>query len=510
MSLNRRDLLAAALAAGAMGAAWPLMPGMGPKAAHAAAQALGASWDPAPFTLGVGSGDPLPTSVVLWTRLAPQPLADTQPLSDIVQVDWAVSTDPAMTAVVASGSVAASVLLGHSVHVPVHGLTPGQRYYYQFAALGQKSVVGRTKTAGVGALSQVRFATLNCQNYQSGEYSGMREIAADSSIDFVVHLGDYTYEHTELGTQYTLNDYRKAHALYKGDPLLRAAHAAHPWYLTWDDHEVVNDYSGSSADAPFMARRAAAYQAWYENQPLRIDGTDTALPDPQIYRYRQWGDLLELVVLDLRQYRSAQNLSDGTILGATQKQWLLDRIGGRSGGWHVWANSIMLGQLRSGPGGGYMFTDQWDGFLTERKDILTRAHAAGLSDFVTVTGDWHSAFVQDLRPDFDNTSSPVIGTEFVAHSITSSAYSSSWNAANGPKMGAGNPHLQYFEGNRYGYDLYHVTPQRFTAHMRVTADRADPSAAMSTVSTWHVDRGRAGAYEDPATKSLPAQYRRNP
>jgi len=508
MPLNRRDLLRGALAAGAYGAVWPLMPTLSPTGAHAAAAALGASWDPAPFTVGVGSGDPLPDSVVLWTRLAPQPLADVQPLADIVQVDWAVATDAAMTQVVAQGSVPASVLLGYGVHVPVQGLNPGQRYHYQFAALGNKSVVGRTKTAPVGAVNRVRFASLNCQEYQSGEYAGMREIAADPDLDFVVHLGDYTYEGTELGTQYTLGDYRKAQALYKGDPLLRAAHAAHPWYLTWDDHEVVNDYSGSAGGAPFVARRAAAYQAYYENMPLRIDGTDTALPDPQIYRYRCWGDLLELLVLDLRQYRSAQNLAGGTILGAAQKNWLLDKVANRSGGWHCWVNSIMLGQQRSGPGGGYMFTDQWDGFLAERKDILTRAHQAGIGDFVTITGDWHSAFVQDLRPDFDNTASPVIGTEFVAHSITSSAYSPSWNATNGPKMGAGNPHLQYFEGNRYGYDLYEVTPQRWTTHMRVTADRANPDAAMSTVSTWHVDRGRVGAYEDPATKELPAQYRR--
>ncbi|MET7419690.1 alkaline phosphatase D family protein [Dactylosporangium sp. NPDC005555] len=507
MRLDRRTLLRAAAGAGAMSAAWPLMQGLGPQAAHAAAAALGASWDPAPFTVGVGSGDPLPTSVLLWTRLAPDPLADTQPLADIVQVDWAVATDAAMSTVVASGSVAASVLLGHSVHVVAEGLQPGRRYYYRFTALGKASRVGRTKTAPVGPTSLVRFASLNCQDYRAGEYPGMRDLAADSALDFVVHLGDYIYEGSELGTAYTLNDYRKLHALYKGDPLLRDVHAAHPFYLTWDDHDVFNDYSGSRGAATFVARRAAAYQGWYEHMPLRLEGDDTALPDPRIYRSRQWGDLLELVVLDLRQHRSEQNLADGTILGAKQKAWLKDRIAQRGGGWQCWINSIFLSQQRA-PGGGFMFTDQWDGFRAERAELLGHVQNAGGPDFVTVTGDWHSAFVQDIRPDFDNAGAPVIGTEFVAHSATSSAYSASWNATNGPLLGAANPHLQYFEGNRYGHDVYEVTPQRWTTRLRVVANRTDPASAVSTLTSWHVDRGRAGAYEDPATKGSAAQYRR--
>jgi alkaline phosphatase D len=505
MRTDRRTLLRAAAGAGAIGAAWPLMHHGG--RAHAAAAALGASWDPAPFTLGVGSGDPLPDSVLLWTRLAPDSLAETQPLPDIVQVDWSVATDAAMTAVVAQGSVAASVLLGHSVHVVAAGLQPGRRYYYRFAALGKLSRVGRTKTAPVGAVSQVRFASLNCQDYRAGEYPGMRDLAADAALDFVVHLGDYIYEGSELGTAYTLTDYRRLHALYKGDPLLRDLHAAHPFYLTWDDHDVVNDYSGSRGAATFVARRAAAYQGWYEHMPLRLEGDDTALPDPRIHRSRQWGDLLELVILDLRQHRSEQNLAGGTMLGGAQKAWLKDRIAQRGNGWQCWLNSIFLAQQRA-PQGGFMFTDQWDGFRAERAELLTHVLNAGGPDFVTVTGDWHSAFVQDLRPDFDNAGAPVIGTEFVARSVSSSAYSASWNATNGPLLGAANPHLQYFEGNRYGHDLYEVTPQRWTTRLRVVGSRTDPNSAVSTLTSWHVDRGRAGAYEDPATRTSAAQYRR--
>lgn len=511
MSLNRRDLLRAAAGAGALGAVWPLSAQLSPLQAYAAALDLGASWDPAPFTLGVGSGDPAPDGVLLWTRLAPEPLADVQPLPSTVEVTWTVATDPQLTQKVAGGTVAAQAATGHSVHIPVSGLQPGTRYYYGFTALGKASRLGRTKTAPLGAVSSVRFASANCQAWHDGFYAAHRGIAAED-LDFVVHLGDYIYEHGQVGGDHVrdhegseilkLSDYRRRHALYKGDPSLRAAHAAHPWFLTWDDHEVVNDYSGTSK--PLRKRRAAAYQAWWENMPIR--GTEPTTP--QIYRQQKWGDLLELTVLDLRQYRSAQNLPDGTILGAQQKSWLKSRIDNAADSWHCWVNSIMLSQLAR-PGGGYYFTDQWDGFLAERKEVLSHARSAGLEDLVVITGDWHSAFVDDIRPDFDDVSSPVIGTEFTAHSVASGAYSPEWNATNGPVMGGANPHLKYFEGNRYGYDVYEVTPQRWSTHMRVIGDRRDPASPVGTLTTFHVDRGVAGSYEDPATIGSPAQYRRS-
>ncbi|WP_217197142.1 alkaline phosphatase D family protein [Streptomyces buecherae] len=516
MKLNRRDLLKAAAAAGALNVVWPLSAGLSPAQAREAAEALGADYDPAPFTLGIASGDPRPDSVVLWTRLAPEPLAAEQKLPEIVEVEWVVAADARLRRVVARGTVAASATLGHSVHVPVRGLRPGRHYWYGFRALGKRSRVGRTKTAPVGRVSSVRFAAANCQAFHDGFYAAHRGIAREN-VDFVMHLGDYIYEHGPVGGDHvrdhnapevlTLADYRVRHALYKGDASLREAHAAHPWFLTWDDHEVVNDYSGTGGGAPFMRRRAAAYQAWYEHMPHR-DASGSALPDPEIHRVRRWGDLLELTILDLRSYRSAQNLPDGTILGGAQKEWLKRGVDRAGDGWHCWANSIMLSQLRGRPGGGYMFTDQWDGFLAERKEVLTHVHDAGLEDLVVITGDWHSAFVDDVRPDYDDTSSPVIGTEFTAHSVTSGAYSADWNKTNGPLMGAANPHLQYFEGNRYGYDVYEVTPERWSTHMRVIGDRRDPVSPVTTLTTFHVDRGRAGAYEDEATKGSPAQYRR--
>ncbi|WHT15727.1 alkaline phosphatase D family protein [Crossiella sp. CA-258035] len=511
--LNRRTLLRGAAAAGALGTVWPLSNALTPAQAYAAAADLGVSYDPKPFTLGVASGDPMPTSVVLWTRLAPDPLAAEQPLPAAVEVTWTVAEDRELRRKVACGTTPATSLLGHSVHVPVHGLRPGRTYYYAFEALGQRSRLGRTRTAPVGRVDKVRFASANCQAFHDGLYAAHRGIAREN-LDFVVHLGDYIYEHGKVGGSHirdhdgpeilTLADYRKRHALYKGDPSLREAHAAHPWYLTWDDHEVVNDHSGTEGSAPFVKRRAAAYQAWYEHMPARAD---TGLPDIQIYRQRRWGDLLDLSILDLRQYRSAQNLPDGTILGAEQRAWLGSQIDSPSDAWHCWVNSIMLSQLAK-PGGGYYFTDQWDGFRTERNSVLGQAHRKGLEDLVVITGDWHSAFVDDIRPDFDNPDAPVIGTEFTAHSVTSGAYSAEWNKTNGPVMGKANPHLKYFEGNRYGYDVYEVTPRRWSTHMRVIGDRKVADSPVSTLTTFHVDRGKPGSYEDPATVGSAAQYRR--
>ncbi|MCX4514556.1 alkaline phosphatase D family protein [Streptomyces sp. NBC_01619] len=514
MSLNRRDLLRSAAVAGTLAAVWPLSAKLSPAQALEAAQELGASYDPAPFTLGVASGDPVQHGVSLWTRLAPEPLADEQPLPDAVEVHWVVATDRALRRKVAGGTVAATAAQGHSVHVDVHGLQPGRRYYYAFSALGRTSRLGRTRTAPAGRVDRVRFATANCQNFAGGYYSALRGIARED-VDFVVHLGDYIYENGVYGGTvrshegpevFDLVSYRRRHALYKGDPDLRAAHAAHPWYLTWDNHEVQGYYDGRD-DAAFLARRDAAYQAWYENMPHRMVGANP-VPHQQIYRRRNWGSLLDLTILDLRQYRSRADRPDSTILGAKQRDWLLDQARDAHG-WHCWANSIMLSKLDA-PGGDHYYDMQWDGYRAERADVLTQLNGLGLEDFVVVTGDWHSAFVDDIRPDFTNPDSPVIGTEFTAHSVTSDSYGPEWNAARGPEIGRLNPHLQYFEGDRYGYDVHDVTARRWTTEMRVIADRRDPCSPVTTLTRFHVDRGRTGAYEDPRTSGSPAQYRRDP
>ncbi|MFM8338099.1 MAG: alkaline phosphatase D family protein, partial [Opitutaceae bacterium] len=233
-----------------------------------------------PFSLGIASGDPTPDGVVLWTRLAPRPLEPGGGMRpEPVEVTWVVADDEALTKVVASGSVVANPAWGHSVHVEVSGLRPDRWYFYQFRAGGVESPKGRNRTmpAADSRPERLRFAFASCQNFESGHYTVYQHMARED-LDLVVHLGDYIYEGAAHrgrprvhngGEIFTLEDYRLRYALYKSDPALRAAHAMAPWIVTWDDHEVANNYAGDIPDKPasrdeFLRRRAAAYQAYFE------------------------------------------------------------------------------------------------------------------------------------------------------------------------------------------------------------------------------------------------------
>jgi len=221
------------------------------------------------------------------------------------------ATDEAMTNVVRSGTALAPDALAHSVHVEVAGLDPRHEYFYRFRAGGELSPVGRTMTTPPpGApLDELRFAFASCQKWDDGYYSAYRRMA-DEDLDLVIHLGDYIYEYgigttggfrnVPIGEQFAsetinLTRYRLQHALYRTDPDLQEAHRLFPWVVTWDDHEVENDYSGTDAEGPpygnrFLKRRAAAYQAYYEHLPLR----QSAMPSGMgmlLYRSITYGDL---------------------------------------------------------------------------------------------------------------------------------------------------------------------------------------------------------------------------
>ena len=209
-----------------------------------------------PFTLGVASGDPLPDSIVLWTRLAPDPLAadGLGGMPDVpVAVRWELADDDAFRQIVQSGTATASPTLAHSVHVDVTGLAPNRTYFYRFTAGNEVSPTGRTRTAPAPgtAVDRLRFAFASCQKYEDGFFTSYPHIVADDP-DLVVFLGDYIYEYASAdlddpvraitgGKLAVLSDFRNRHATYKTDADLQAAHAAAPWIVTWDDHEVTND-----------------------------------------------------------------------------------------------------------------------------------------------------------------------------------------------------------------------------------------------------------------------------
>lgn len=485
-----------------------------------------------PFVLGVASGDPLADSVILWTRLNPsEPLPD-----EDIAVEWQVATDAEMSDIVAAGSGAAIAALGHSVHVNADGLEPETEYFYRFRLGEYETSPARTRTfAAPGTTPErFRFAFSSCQHWEQGYYAAYRDLVEEGDIDAFVFLGDYIYEYAsagplaELGRTTgqdfeceTLDQYRQRYALYKSDPLLQAAHALVPWIITWDDHEVENDYANdiSEDDAErevFLARRAAAYQAWYEHTPVRVEPPDG--PDLEIYRSFANGDLVQFHVLDTRQYRADQQRGEPlvealgeavqfrddtlafspeqTMLGEAQREWLLDGVASSSAIWDVIAQQVFMfgGNAVVGADPPAVVVDTWDGYHGERQAVL-EATGDAADNLVVLTGDFHSAAVAELRTDPFDLSLPVVGTEFMASSISSSFFDDQ-EAVEELVSAAlvANPQMKWFDARR-GYTVCEVTPDRWLSTFRVVEDEFDEASPVDTASRWEVVAGTPGVVE---------------
>jgi alkaline phosphatase D len=482
-----------------------------------------------PFRLGVASGDPRPDSVVLWTRLATDPLAADgaggMP-SRPVGVQYEVAEDERFRRVVRRGAVTATPALGHSVHPEVGGLRPGRDYWYRFRVGGQVSPVGRTRTAPAygAALSSLSFAFASCARWDQGYYTAYRHLA-DEDVDLVVHLGDYLYEYGINATGGARNQpvgeqlrgettdlarYRLQYGLYKSDPDLMAAHAAHPFVVTPDDHEVENNWAdevpeaSSQSQGPlWMPRRTAAFQAYYENLPFRA-GSIPSGPDMQIYRRLPYADLVDFHVLDTRQYRDDQPYGDGshapgpestdpstTMTGREQETWLLDNLGSSQARWQVLANQAPMAETDQDPTDGkLLFMDPWDGYVANRRRILDGSVERGVDNLVVITGDRHQNYASDVLLDFDDPASRVVGSEFVGTSITSGGDGADMTPS-GETLLAANPHLKFFNSQR-GYVRCRVTPQEWQSDFRVVPYVTQPGAPVSTRATYAIEAGRPG------------------
>lgn len=479
-----------------------------------------------PFTLGIASGDPLPEAVVIWTRLALDPLAPFGGMNPReYPVQWEVAEDESFRTVVQLGTALARPELSHSVHVDVRGLSPWRHYWYRFKAGSHLSPTGRTRTApaahaSVGALS---LAFASCQVWYEGWYTAYKDMAARDH-DVVFHLGDYIYEYgvgADSGIRkqavpedftretMTLDEYRGRYALYKSDPDLQAAHAAVPWIVTMDDHEVENNWAGPISEnrAPegeFLIRRANAFRAFWENMPLRLDQSPTG-PDMQLYRRFQYGNLARFNVLDTRQYRSDQAAGDGqdapnpgsldparTLTGAEQEQWLLDGMTERSATWEVLAQQVAMTQLdvRTGPHV-VVPMDTWDGYAASRDRVLRGAQERGVRNLVSIAGDLHRSVASDLKLDFNNPDSPTVASEFVGTSITSGGDGMDHDRDGLVLLES--PHVKYHNFQR-GYVSCRLTPQQWSSDYRV-ADRVSvQGGTMSTRATLTVEEGRPGVH----------------
>jgi alkaline phosphatase D len=473
---------------------------------------------PYPFQLGIASGEPDANSVVLWTRLAPSPLnADGQGgmANADVTVDWQVSTTDTFSTLVASGTVTASYANAHSVHVIAGGLNPDSDYFYRFRAQGHLSPVGRTRTTpALGAAGRdLVMAFTSCAHYEEGYYTVYRRMAEDNP-GVILHLGDYIYEYgavsgrtrTHAGTTeiVSLADYRRRYAQYKTDPDLQAAHAAAPWIVVPDDHEVENNYANmvradstpSLTTAQWTARRTAAYQAYAENIQMRPAQANNGNSIP-LYRRLRWGSLATFHMLDTRQYRDDQACGDGwkvcsdadlatrSLPGNAQETWLLDGLAQHYGTWDIIGQQVFFARRFNSTGASM---DSWDGYRASRARIQQGWADRGTRNPVVLTGDVHRAWASDLKADYNNASSATIGSELVTSSVSSTGDGDGSTTI--PDVGT-NPWLKFYN-NRRGYVRTTISPTQLRADFRAVAKVSEHGAAATTVKSFVIQDGRPG------------------
>ncbi|GAA2736344.1 alkaline phosphatase PhoD [Pedococcus aerophilus] len=474
-----------------------------------------------PFTLGVASGDPWPDGFVIWTRLATDPVAADGrggiPASTYA-VNWQVATDDRFANVVKAGSAKATPDGGHSVHVEVRGLEAGREYWYRFRLGRHVSRAGRALTTpALGSNpASLAMAFTSCANFPAGYFTAYRHLA-DEQPDLVLHLGDYLYEGagTGVGRQHaglqttTLAGYRQRHAQYKTDLDLQEAHAAAPWLVVWDDHEVDNNYAddiaeNASEQPGFLTRRAAAYQAYYENMPLRRSSVPAG-PDMQLYRRVPWGNLANFHMLDTRQYRSDQACGDGykdcadaddpqrSLPGTEQEAWLLDGFRRSTARWDVLGQQVFFGRRDNDPTAKTTVSmDAWDGYRASRERVTRGWIDAGVRNPVVLTGDVHAHWASDLYLDYDEPTTPV-GSELITSSITSGG--NGYDDPDGRHPWADwNPNLQFWTNLR-GYVSTRITPTEMTADFRCVPFVTTPGAEVFTRATLVIEDGRPGIAE---------------
>ncbi len=481
-------------------------------------------WHHHPFSLGVASGDPSPDGFVIWTRLAPDPLEPHggMPMG-AMPVNWTVASDEGLRNIVAKGQEAARPEVAHTVHVEVAGLQPDRTYFYRFEAGGEQSIRGRARTLPLAAAApqRLRFGVAGCQAYEDGYYTAYRYLAAENDIAFVFHYGDYIYEYRgdPIGAGWngevsvpvrqhageilmSLDDYRRRHAQYKTDPDLQRAHAAHPFFVTFDDHEVRNNWAGDIDDDDatppeiFRFRRQAAFQAWYEHMAVRR----AQLPNGsaiQMYRGARFGNLAAFDFLDTRQYRTNQPCDDGYkiacpevsspsahMIDAQEEAWLVRNLKKADARWNIVAQQVMMMSVdRRDPDEApakLLNVDSWAGYEAQRRRIL--ANMRGLDNVVVLTGDEHRNFAGLLHD-----GERPVAVEFVSTSITSDGDGQDVPPGAATWL-ANNPQLKFINDQR-GYLTCDVTPDEFRTNFMVVDKVSTPDGTLSKRATLAVARG---------------------
>ena len=509
--LDRRSFLKGAAASAALGVAACGDSGL-PAVIPAAPSPSPTPATPPSFKHAVASGDPLPTAVILWTRLS-DVSADTP-------VQWQIALDAAFAQVINSGTAAALANADYTVKVDATGLAPATSYFYRFTSGGVSSPTGRTRTAPTAAVESMRFAVVTCSDFTRGLYNAYARVAELEDVQAVIHLGDYIYETGRIAVRphdpprriTTLPDYRRRYASYRETPELQNVHIAHPMIWVWDDHETCDaawrhgadpaDHEPAT-DGPWELRRAAGMQAAIEWLPIRA-------PEPgrneRVYRHFSFGPLLDLTMIDTRQFDRSQqieaNLPMGftqtgdftdparSILGMEQETWVAEQFARSGHTWRLIGNQVIvsplkiLGTARATGTSVFANNDQWDGYEPARDRFLDAASAATVENLVVLTGDVHASMAFDIARDPNNPASYVAGTgvgsegvELVTPSISSGgdqanpasetddpeAFVEALITAGSEALRASNPHLKLFDAGRNGYLLLTVTAESLRA-----------------------------------------------
>lgn len=499
--MDRRSLLRAAAVIAASRFIAPVAP----------AHATPVRADADPFRLGVASGEPTTDGFVLWTRL--------EGLREDAMLGFEIADDEGFRRIVRTGRAVALAGRGGAVHAEIGGLPPGRSFFYRFHFRGAVSRVGRTLTIAERP-QRLRLALTSCQHWEQGWFCAYRDMVA-GGVDAVLQVGDYIYEKSfgdgpnvrAFGAPdpVTLDDYRARHALYRSDPDLAAAHASLPFVVTWDDHEVENDYAGEASGQVgdperFVRRRAAAYQAYFEHMPLR---PSALRPDGGVHLYRRlsWPGLATLHVLDTRQHRTSRACSTpdspggqvvddcpstldpaATMLGASQERWLREGLGAEQAVWSLVVQQTLFSRLYLPAGGDARHSDIWDGYEASRRRLLAAMRQPAVRNPIILGGDVHSFWLNDVREDFGRPATPPVATEVVTSCLAS---------RNGPDaLFAGafarNPHVRFLDNAHAGYVRLEMTPRRLDIEMRAVADLADPRSGCSTLTKAVVEAGRPG------------------
>lgn len=494
------------------------------------------NWKINPFSMGIASGSPASDSIVLWTRLDPDAVEAAGLIRQASPVIWQIAHDDKFTKIVAKGTVQAEPLLAHSVHAEVSGLAPDRQYFYRFIAGDAISPIGRTRTFPVADAkpARLRLAYASCQQWGSGYYSAYRQMC-NEDLDVVMFLGDYMYEYpnsrpvdvrpTTGGWITTLDGYRSRYALHKSDSNLQAIHAACPWLMTWDDHEVQNDYAGTQQGengppvTDFMARRSAAYQAFYEHMPVKR--TDFAQiisktgENARVFGSTQYGNLATLYLLDDRQFRDPQvcnpnnrpgssrvnpancpelNLPHRTLLGQEQEGWLKRKFESSKAQWNVLGQQTIFGSRNFDTNGKVLFNnDGWDGYPVARQRLIDAMQSTRLSNPVVLGGDIHENWVGHILANYDQPDSPKVGVEFCGTSISSPTKTSQTRVE---QIRSVNPHFVFANSEYRGYGVVEFTNTSLTTTLKAVKDVTQPDSEVFPLAKFEVESG------NPAIRQL--------